>query len=401
MKSRLNIYYYPQTLETNTGSSTTAVGSIIDRFDYIVGYDGKKLPGVLHDHWFKGIQYQSWLGEFRQVGTVGGPYEGGYFNVLGALGQSTASLNDTTDSLVAYNVALGRLQDKISANVDLSVDTWQWKQTVKLAQDIWALVGHIRKFRPKDLANSYNQYQSARRRRAPKTFKGKQPKKDWRKVGRNVGNTWLAFSYGARPLMQDVYDTLKAMHAPKRQIIRIQSFGSDRTDRTYVDDHYQQAFYGNWHYVGKAQNSRKCRFVCDYVISESFVDTLKRFTTMDPSRFLWENIPYSFVFDWVLNFGEYLKLSEQAENSRRSFAGGVLTQMYRGYVSATITAAEFDSALERSGKGTSWRLETQKVRNVLVVNPAPVLPKVNVDFSSPWRAMNAISLLLIQFKSNS
>jgi len=399
VKSRGNLYYAPQVIEAHYGNSTFPEVYFRDVFLYLQGFEGKKIVPSLHPLVYEKSQQGTFTGTIDSFGKQF-PYLGTFFHLRGPLGQTSAPYTAIVDENSNRNKALSKLYDKLFTSVDLSVDTWQWKQTAQLGADLWKLARFLKTKNPNALKASYDVFQSARRRLAPKTFgpKKKQKPVNWRKHSRNIGGAWLQFSYGVRPLMQDIFDTLDAMRAPKRQIVKIRSSSTTRETSTGPISGYQLGGFSGWTLRGSNTKSVRHLFVIDFVIAESAMDSLKRFTTMDPKRFLWENIPFSFVADWVWNLGGYMELMEKAQNSQRGFAGGTETVSIKRTSNYNASLNNVNDLYELVGQAESWSLDIGLTRTVLTQSPVPYKPTLALDFSSPWRALNAISLLVQGFK---
>lgn len=402
MESRSNGYALPQFLETETGSSMATVSNAVTDFLSIFSqYKGKKSPLVDHAFSWQKTQYQVYSGFLNVDGRPEQFYNGRFFHYHGSLSNAWVKFDGFTSTDEVYNKALGKLFDKLSASVDLSVDTWQYKQTLQLGKDIVALLRYVRTFNVPKLFKSYKQYQSARRRLAPKTFREKRQPVTWRKYARNTGSTWLSFSYGVRPLMQDIFATFDAMRAPKRMVNTFH-VRSRMTNRWLIKEPTSILGYPAWQETREGNSSAQCSFKVSFVVSESALDTLKRFTTMDPKRFLWENIPFSFVADWVYNLGGYMEIYEKAQNNAKFFAGGTVSTALKGYCTGvarkSVHSASEDPFWTADGHAESYLQQTTYQRSVLTSVPFPRSPTFNLDMSSPMRALNALSLLLIQFK---
>jgi hypothetical protein len=403
VRSREIVNYLPQVTETTSGGTSTTEFypevSYKEIFLYLYGYDGKKVIPSLHSHGYSKNVLKMFTGTVDERG-LAFPYLGYQLHRHGPLGQVTAPFTAVVNFENNRNKALSKFYDKLFTTVDLSVDTWQWKQTYELGVNLWKMVQFLKNKNPNAIKKAYDAYQSARRRLAPITFGPKKRKKpvDWRKIGRNTGGAWLQFSYGVRPLMQDIYDTLDAMRAPKRQIVKIQV---TKATREFVDKPltgYDLSGRAGWTLRGINRKIVRHSFDVDYVIAESAMDSLKRFTTMDPKRFLWENIPFSFVADWFIDFGGWMELMEHAQNSARGFAGGTESSVVRCESNYTAYLNGSNFLYEQVGVADAWAYFVEKHRTVLTGSPVPRVATVRVDFSSPWRALNAISLLLQGFR---
>jgi hypothetical protein len=96
----------------------------------------------------------------------------------------------------------------------------------------------------------------------------------------------------------------------------------------------------------------------------------------------WEVIPFSFIFDWFVNFGDWL-------SSLRD-GGTDIAQSYASY--ATTATTTFSSA-------GSHFIEGDAIVDIVTVNrltdlSLPTLPLVDPGWANAYRTVDAISLII-------
>lgn len=305
--------------------------------------------------------------EFRRH--ISSDYVGTFFrdtpsDTLNSVGQiltwsRTPSLPDPLSML--RNSALGDLYDKIrsggvGSGLDLSVDIAEAHQVKKLWVDSLKLIRHVRSFHPRE----------------------------WHKH-------WLAYQYGARPLFNSVYGTLDAlMHRRTFAYARVKGKARDRSwsQSTYKDT----AGPGSLEIVSAIQNVRY-EVVAEFEIGNSFKQQLGGYTSLNPVSILWELTPYSFVADWLIDVGGYLRALEGALAYGTGFKRGYEVGGYLSRLEGTLT--NYQSVV--AGTTRIWQAEgyeqySYKRRVPVGSVPMPTLPSFQVNLG--WqRLVSAASLL--------
>lgn len=283
----------------------------------------------------------------------------------GDTGQGTM-MYPADDTANAYNECLSRLNDQVRSTLDLSVDIASAGQVKKAVQQIFDLVHYVRKFPSHALRSMY---------------------KDYLNHPKRVGSKWLEFQYGWRPLAQSVYDTVnnvlggrvnmthvRARSRVNRSQVRTSSYmGATTTDTTN---------YSTW---------VELKILLD--LKTNALNELSNYTSLNPVSVAWELTPFSFVVDWVIDVGGYVRNVETALLNSNRFLGGYTTIVSRVENSRrtvggqTVGPNQFTS-YNLSGNATM----TQKTRNILTGYPFPRLPRFKADLGS-GRLLNAAALL--------
>ncbi|DAD50093.1 maturation protein [ssRNA phage Gerhypos.1_35] len=130
-----------------------------------------------------------------------------------------------------------------------------------------------------------------------------------------LGNAWLEFSYGWKPLISDLYGSVAAYHAGFCQTghkFKIHGSESQRDDKPVafpaelglqVDPVYKQPW------VGHAFRDIKGKAGATVHVTNSVVSTLQQLGLMNPASLAWELLPFSFVVDWFVPVGNFLAAS--------------------------------------------------------------------------------------------
>jgi hypothetical protein len=258
------------------------------------------------------------------------------------------SFPDTT----TYNKALSRLYDKLRGDIDVSIDLAESHKTHKMMADTFR--GML------NLATTFRKMKRSNPR-------------DW-------GNLWLEYTYGWRPLVSTIYGAATKLLNPDAKsdlTFNLHATASENllegtrdvtNQPDEVQDHYR--FY----------QKARCRFVVRFRVKPSALITLGGFTSLNPVSIAWEVTPYSFVVDWFVNIGGYLRDFENALLYGTSFADGYVTETCIGEAwcsqnGSKTTSDGFGGSTVTIAQLSSYERYTEKRRVVLTTTPFPRIPK--------------------------
>lgn len=254
--------------------------------------------------------------------------------------------------------ALGRLNEKIRGELDLSIDLLQARQTAKLFNVVEQLEDYT------------------------KTFT--------RKFGvlKTAGSAWLAYTYGAKPLVQSIYATAEeSIRIVINKMERVKARANDysyKPKRVYVSTVYGALY----------RDLRKWECKTSVTLGITYrgaAPDWDNFTSLNPVSIAWELLPYSFVVDWVYDIGGYLRAVETGMLYANRFVQGYQTNLiaYKGeiYQSFNYTSAPTGTNL---WTGSVEGLGMQ--RSVLTQYPSLDLPILKVNLGSS-RLLSSASLL--------
>jgi hypothetical protein len=193
----------------------------------------------------------------------------------------------------------------------------------------------------------------------------------------NPEELWLWWRYALMPAMLDAEDLIRALKPPK-QIDRIQ----DGLERKWEDTLFVTT--GNWWYSIPAEWSVKAKYKLG---SGGALDII---SLNDPSewgtsnwdvvRASWEIIPFSFIFDWFVNFGDWLTTLRDVEV--------VFAQSYATY--AIEAEYEFEP-LNGEMQGENPVIKVFRQERIIDVEP-PRIPLVDRHWSNLLRKVDLITL---------
>lgn len=208
--------------------------------------------------------------------------DGSFRQIIGpgaSTGEVYVSPPDSSLSSI-YNDALGKLGEQIRGSLDLSVDAFQSRQALKMIKEVKSLVKFWRSFRPSEL-----------------------------------GNRWLEYQYGWKPMVSTIYGLAKeAVTPPKEGLMRlkVRSSGSSTREKRVLHDTpgiFTTPFGSS---VAVSTLKERVELGVTIDLKPSVLNQLAQISSLNPASIGWELLPYSFVVDWVVDIGGYLRAAETA-----------------------------------------------------------------------------------------
>jgi hypothetical protein len=195
----------------------------------------------------------------------------------------------TFDPDYLYNSALDRLNQKVRGELDLSVAAFEGRQTARMIAALRKARRYITGFGSKRMANE-----------------------------------WLEFTYGWKPLASDIFGI--ADESVRYTLNRIK----------HVRARKSEALPGGKGTIGFSDIAG---IPCEYVVNGKMSTTidiryecpafdLARWSSLNPASIAWELMPYSFVVDWFVDVGGYLRNLETAMLYNCRFVTGYRSHLY-------------------------------------------------------------------------
>lgn len=258
-------------------------------------------------------------------------------------------------SSVAYNLALGNLNDNIRGGLDLSVDAFQAGQTRRMfsATD-----------QAKDLARGLRRSGTGKLRL--------------------IGSLWLQFQYGWLPTLGSVYGIAD------ESIRYVVNNLSTYTGKGFDHDTGFIRLSDSWNSIPSSYEDSSA-VTLSVTVDNSKVINLSRWTSLNPASIGWELLPFSFVVDWFYDVGNTLRNAETALLYGRSFVSGYdSTFLRRRTTQVPFTASSLQGINSWSGTAVSDNRSFK--RSVLTSFPFPSKPKLKFNLGST-QLLNAAGLL--------
>lgn len=121
-------------------------------------------------------------------------------------------------------------------------------------------------------------------------------------VKKSFANNWLEFHFGWTPLIEDIYNTLDVFNDPSKWF-GLQKAGA----RDYLD------FDAGWDFGSVIRKGHGSGYI-DVTqgarisgIKNIHTHTLEALGLINPASLVWEVVPFSFVVDWFVNVGDYIR----------------------------------------------------------------------------------------------
>lgn len=215
-----------------------------------------------------------------------------------AMGSGFLNHNSSMTRSRAEDIALSRCANM---KINIAQAFAERKQTANL------LINNVNRFVSLAVLFRKGRFSEANRvlGRRVQLFNGKKfPRDTLGPPDRNTfANLWLEYSYGWRPLLSDIYgaaEHLAQLHTKSRPT-KVSGSATDKEEIAHTYSEYGVTAKS----IGQVNYKAQCRLYFDIASYE--IDTLKSTGISNPSLLAWELLPYSFVVDWFLPVGNYLK----------------------------------------------------------------------------------------------
>lgn len=328
---------------------------------------GSRLP-INNYSWYRidglsplSLTYNGWKTErnVRGVGTLRDAVFNGYVGTLGLAYAPCASIGE------AENLTTNQLLSKVrNLEVDLGVALGEYRETAEFISSAM-----------KKTVKSYSSLRKGDVSGALRILTGRKNDR-WRDIPGVASNTWLAYSYGLRPLLKDVYDASaaleKRLQAPP-ELIQVRSGRDLPIAARSAYSYYADAVRGNISSRGSIR----------FRVSNPILKKLDQCGVLNPLSIVWELTPFSFVADWFLPIGAFITniLPPQGVD----FVDGWVSTRVRGQYTSTTDIP------------TGWHtrsVSTEVLKRRTVLTSFPRYHVVVPDLSlSKTQVASALSLL--------
>lgn len=275
--------------------------------------------------------------------------------------QAVLSAGNYASYVYPYNKALGRLYDGIRGNVDLAIDFAQVNQTRSMIRNsIRTILSYARSWR--------------------QGISG---------VSGSASNAWLQWQYGIRPTMQTIYDLAEKQIELTCRPVTFRGRATNLNRGQFVTTSYTSSrvpSYVDWETSARTEVKVRCS------VSNANIHALSHYTSLNPASILWEMTPYSFVADWFIDVGGYLRSAETALLTGLVFHSGYRTDSYKGTAVRRTVGTAYNSGSYYTISTGCRHYERGMSRTPLGGMPLPEIPRVEAKLGSQ-RLLSAASLL--------
>lgn len=172
-----------------------------------------------------------------------------------------------------------------------------------------------------------------------------------RLLGKEAANRWLEYQYGWKPLMSDIYGVANLID---QQIQKKRTIRGTADKRSGVAPNYafKPVNSGLMQVNPQVVAGAFCRL--DWSIQNSAARMFNRLGLSNVLDIGWELIPFSFVIDWVVPIGDFLK--SMSAGWGLTFKGGSMTKYSTANIDVTWTQYPFikGAPINYNIRSVSW-----------------------------------------------
>lgn len=213
-------------------------------------------------------------------------------------------------------------------------------------------------------------------------------------VDKRLSNHWLELQFGWKPLIQDVHDSaelLASIFAGER--FRTEARRSHSIRRTFGP--YKMDDNGRY---WSGEETCKVTYSVRYCLEGTGAHLLSKTGISNPALLAWELLPYSFVVDWFLPVGNYLRTLD-------AFDGLEILEGYKSYKRETSLIKEWRfngqqgiAHLTTTGFGTARDFTYARSRTTSWPTFLPPKLRFPIDGDALWKFTTSYALLAQVFR---
>jgi hypothetical protein len=212
---------------------------------------------------------------------------------------------------------------------------------------------------------------------------------------KQLANDFLAYRYGLAPLISDIQGAAESFAATIVDSTRCRAKGSStkevETEEFFpIFDNNDQAVIR----VVRKRTTVTVRHKCSMVINDEAVKKLGELGFTNPANVIWELVPFSFVVDWFLPIGNFLKLIGTYDQLTITECTRTIFIKQLVHLSTRIPEGlQFNGLITGPEVECAWNLENVECIREVIPAPENVLPSFKNPFSVGHGA-NALALFL-------
>lgn len=211
-------------------------------------------------------------------------------------------------------------------------------------------------------------------------------------VSSKVSDDFLMFQFGLKPLMSDIYALSAKLGKDDEDVTVLRFRASFKTSRDY------QTTDGEL--IRLVHHTVKVSYVIEFQVENTMLKTLHEYGLTNPLEIAWEVLPWSFVVDWFLPIGMWIR--DVTSPRAMSFKQGSKTTTVETAVTSKRSfnkySFEWDRFSRWTGEVRGSRAYLTKNREILGVSPlGDFIPKFKSPFSA-YHVAESVALFLQRFK---
>lgn len=328
-------------------------------------------------------------------------------------------------SNVAYEKALTELNEGLRGKFDAAVAAAESKKTLQMLNLVERYSRYVIELRRSFLKEIWVRHNRARKRRA--LDKALQNWKDDRRppfeirhlrrwqqsvarrfgsenykplpvdrglvsrVSQRAADGWLEFTYGLSPLISDVRGIAENIFGVIGNLLMtFKGVGYCKLDQRDKID-VGGGFTGNSTIKGIV------KVTLGVQMKPGFDGGKQRWTSINPLAVAWELTPLSFVYDWIVDLGGYMRNMETSLLYQPDFVAGYTSTLTRYRSDTAVNEVREESGWRHHMSASSTYEMTGFTRSLLGNYPYPQLPTLNPQLGSS-RLLSLASLLRQKLK---
>lgn len=250
--------------------------------------------------------------------------------------------------------AISKLYDSIRGGLDLSVGIGEHASTTKMLRAAASFGKFIVKFHPKRWANN-----------------------------------WLEYTYGWKPLMNDLYSAVNEVNHIAEDFKIFSEKATVKHEEIYRSE-------GDYITVDTQLQSNRTKYTVLLSPANSTISTVARFTSLNPASIAWELTPMSFVFDWFIDIGGYMRDLETSLAYSGAFRSGYCTTTSKIWLERDVVGSGQSGDVTTYGHVNGYREQRTLNRSIMTGLPMPSLPRFKPQLGAS-RLVSAAALLKVLF----
>lgn len=304
---------------------------------------------------------------------------GGRYTILDALinGSVPAPAGPAATSCTSLADAFGTVTNRLLAkirdvDIDLGVALGEHRETAAFISSSISKV-----------YRSYLKFRHGKISDALQILTGERNDK-WLDIPNVASNSWLAYSYGLRPLINDVYGAISVFekknkpYVPVKTVIAKDSFDLSTTS-TYIASGatYSRTMAGKLKVVGKVS----------FMVENPLTKSLDSFGLLNPLNVAWELVPFSFVVDWFMPIGDIISNLVPPQG----------VSHVNGFITGKVMDGQIHDSTRRAAPHPGWNTDSESREVFKHRDPIASIPRYHVvvpDLSlSKSQIMSGLALL--------